>query len=496
MDFRTLTQAMLRPEAYGHPVGAVQRIETHISEVFLSGDFAYKLRKPIRLDFLDFSTAGARRADCENELRLNRRLAPGLYLDVVPIVADGPATVRVGGKGDVVELAVKMRRFEQCDVLLNMAANGRLDGAVIDALAVRVARFHHALPAADAVSGFGTPTLVRTTFEDCAESVVRLSGGSAVAIRTVDMMRTRAMALEGAFAARLRGGHVREGHGDLHLGNIVMIEGEPTPFDCLEFDPHLRWSDTIYDAGFLFMDLIAKGCGDLAWRFVSAYLEESGDYAALVLLPFYAALRALVRARVMLETAHQKTLSLKARTAADGYLALSFDLASGGAGRLLLMHGVSGSGKSTVAARLVEKEGAIRVRSDVERKRLREERMPPPGGWYADGEVHRVYRRMLAICRLGLSAGMTMIADATFLSRHHRKPFLELGQRLGVPVMIVHCDAEVDELRRRILARERQGYDASEAGLVVLEQQLRTLDVLDDNEVARSVSSEAFVTDG
>jgi aminoglycoside phosphotransferase family enzyme/predicted kinase len=481
---------MLQPAVYGDPAGGVQLIETHISQVFLAGDYAYKLRKPVRFDFVDFSTLSARKADCENELRLNRRLAPRLYLDVVPVVAGAePGSVRVGGAGDVIESAVRMRRFDQRDVLLSMVQENRLDAAVIESLAHELAGFHSAAPVATAALGYGTASRVAETLCDCAIALLRLSEGSELVRRVIARMHERGDVLGPVFTSRLRNGRVRECHGDLHLGNIVMIDGVPTPFDCLEFAPALRWSDTIHDAAFVFMDLLAHDRADLGWRFMNAYLERGGDYGGMVLLPFYAALRALVRARVMLERARQEGATTCPE--AEALLALAVELLERKPVRLYLMHGVSGSGKSTVAVRIAETQGAIRVRSDAERRRLRRRHKLPAGDRYAEHEVDRVYRRLRAVSRLGVRAGFTMIADATFLTRRRRKSFVELARRLGIPVTIVHCDAEPDALRQRIAKRDQEGRDPSEAGLEVLERQLREQEPFDADELAHVVSEKA-----
>ncbi|CAG9166050.1 hypothetical protein LMG23992_00675 [Cupriavidus laharis] len=298
MEDAVLTAALAQPDAYPHPVREVRIIETHISRVFLAGDYAYKVRKPVQFDFVDFSSAQARREDCETELRLNSRLAPELYLGVVPISAEATTgAVRVEGGGTPVEYAVKMRRFAQQDLFIEMIRTNRLHAAHIDALAPRIAAFHRNLPPADPGDGFGTPDRVGAVLTECLGGIERLDHGSGLASQVAQLARTRAALLAGAMQSRLRHGHVRECHGDLHLANIVLLDGQPTPFDCLEFDLGLRWIDTIGDLAFPFMDLLHHGRTDLAYRLLNVYLEQSGDYAGLALLPFYVAMRALVRAR-------------------------------------------------------------------------------------------------------------------------------------------------------------------------------------------------------
>ena len=371
-----LVNRMLEAAAYPHPAADLHMIETHLSWVVLAGKFAYKVRKPVKLDFVDFSSLAARQTDCEEECRLNRRLAPALYLGVVPISHD-PATgaIRVNGQGTPFEYAVCMRRFAQQDVLSAMARDRRLGPREIDTLADVIADFHAIAPVSGASADDGTPSGIWRTLEDCAAGVIALSAEPLIAMTAVSLLRQHAVRLEKTFASRQRTHHIRECHGDLHLGNIVLIGDQPTPFDCLEFSPSLRWIDTMYDTAFLFMDLLASGLRGLAYRLINRYLERCGDYGGLAILPFYASMRALVRARVLLERAHQldgtPDLAAVPRGEARQMLDLSRTLLCRNDACILLMHGLSGSGKSTRAARLAEAEGMIRVRSDVERQRNR-----------------------------------------------------------------------------------------------------------------------------
>ncbi len=471
-----LVSALLDPAAYPHAAGPVGLIETHLSWVFLAGAFAYKVRKPVRLDFVDFSTLASRRADCEEELRLNRRLAPELYLGVVAITrAEHANAVRVGGCGIPIEYAVRMRRFDQRNLLHAVVAEHRIAHQHIDALAGMLADFHRAVPSADLSTDYGTPQSIRATLDACGQAAAELLPEPGPALALTARLQACAGRLTRAFQSRRRRGHVRECHGDLHLGNVVLVGDTPMPFDCLEFSPALRWIDTINDVAFPFMDLLACARPDLAYRLLNRYLERSGDYAGLALLPFYAAMRALVRARVLLERAHQLDGTAADATAvrvqAQALLGLSLQLVRGESARLVIMHGLSGSGKSTTAAELAEAAGMVCVRSDVERRRTRCDTATLR---YAPSEIDRTYRRLRAICKLGLAAGLPMIADATFLAHRHRRWFRDLACRMRVPMTIVHCEADVPTLRGRILSRMREGSDASEAGLPVLEMQLRT----------------------
>jgi len=491
-DAEALVTSLLTAAAYPHRAGRPRLIETHLSRVFLAGEFAYKVRKPVALDFVDFSSLAARRADCEEEWRLNRPLAPGLYLGVVPLTRDADTgAIRVGGHGSTIDYAVRMRRFHQHDVLRAMALERRLEPQQIDPLADLIADFHSAAPIADASADYGTHARIHQTLEDCADAVLTLSTNSQRAHAAVSLLRQHAERLHHAFHSRKRTGHIRECHGDLHLGNIVLIGTRPTPFDCLEFSAALRWIDTMYDAAFLFMDLLALDLPDLAYRLINRYLERSADYGGLAVLPFYAAMRALVRARVLLERARQledaHEASAMHRDEAHRLLDLSVSLLTRDDGCLILMHGLSGSGKSTRAAQYAEAEEMIRVRSDAERQRRHG---ATPAERYTPHAIDCTYRRMAAICRIGARAGFPMIADATFLASHHRDQFFALAERLGVPVAIADCAAPLSVLQARITARARRGTDASEADLAALDRQIATQQPLSGDELVHVIPAE------
>ncbi|HET9405549.1 MAG TPA: AAA family ATPase, partial [Burkholderiales bacterium] len=368
--------ALTRPECYPHPVAKVRLIETHISWVMLTGPFAYKIKKPVNLGFADFSTLALRRHYCEEELRLNHRFAPDLYLDVVPIRGD-PRAPRIGGDGPLLDYAVRMREFSQDALAARALAAGTFGARELDTLAARVAEFHAAAPAAQAGGGLGHPASVLGSARQNFEQMLPLarSARDNRALRALQRWTDcEYAARQQAFASRQSGGFVRECHGDLHLGNIVMLDGRPVPFDCIEFNDELRWIDVMNETAFLAMDLEDRGRDDLAWRFLNRYLEATGDYEGIGVLRFYLAYRALVRAKVHLMRSRQPRVGRaeKARLARafHGYLRLAGRYAAPARGALVIAHGLSGSGKSTATQPLIEGLGAIRLRSDLERKRL------------------------------------------------------------------------------------------------------------------------------
>ncbi|MCC6852509.1 MAG: AAA family ATPase [Rubrivivax sp.] len=473
-----------RFESRGVPVSV---IETHISWVLLAGAFAYKIKKPVRFGFLDFGTLEARRRFCEEELRLNRRLAAWLYIGVVPVRAT-PGLPAFGGSGPVVEYALKMHRLPPHALASERLERGRLDGEQLAAFARRLARFHEEVPAAPPDTDWGTPETVRGDAERALAGLAPLAPPAEREACAVlgRWFEARVAALAPHLAARRAAGRVREGHGDLHLDNVLVARGEVTAFDCIEFDPALRWIDTMNDLGYLMMDLLAHGRRDLAYGVLDAYLEASGDFDGLHVLPLFLVYRAVVRALVhaLRSAAHVPGAGL---TAAD-YLRLAQRLAEPGTARLLVTHGLPGAGKTQVARQLLERAGAVRLRSDVERKRLAG--LPALADSRAAGDLYRAqasdatYARLELLAGDALRAGFPVIVDAAFLQRAQRERMRALAARLQVPFAILDCQAPLAVLHERVRRRQAAGGDASEADEAVLERLAALEQPLDEAERA------------
>jgi aminoglycoside phosphotransferase family enzyme/predicted kinase len=464
----------------------VDLIETHISCVLLAGERAYKLKKPVRLPFLDFSTPALRRHWCEEELRLNKRLAPDLYLGVEPVTGriDAP---RIGGSGAPIDHVVCMRRFAAGALLSERLAAGRLESDDLDRLAARIATFHRDAAVADTASRWGTPREVLQPVFDVLQRLAAATG-SPVPDALRRWAEAQDAALHAVWAARRAQGAVRECHGDLHLANAVRLDGEVTAFDCIEFDPALRWTDTMSDVGFLTMDLKAHSRTDLAYRFLDTCLQHAGDFDGLAVLRFYEVYRALVRALVGAIRVREG-----AAPQSPDYLQFALQLAQERtAPRLLITHGLSGSGKSTIAAALLQATGAVRMRSDVERKRLfglaaLERSDGRALDIYTPEATRRTFDRLAELARAALRAGWPVIVDAAFLRRGERQRFAALAAECDVPFAILHCHADASVLRERVSRRFAESADASEAGLAVLESQLQWNEPLDLDERARAI---------
>ena len=492
---------------------AVRLIETHISWVLLTAAFAYKLKKPVQLSFLDFSTLAARRHFCVEELRLNRRLAASVYLDVVD-VCDSPQGPRFGGAGQVLDVAVRMRRFPDGALWSEMLSEGRLAANHIDAMALRLADFHRDAAVAAPDSGFGSAQVQRRVTQgiidaiDAVRSIQRSQRTAAAhglaidwpALR--DWLAQQQRALAPRWAARLRAGRVRECHGDLHLSNVLQLDGVASAFDGIEFDAELRWIDVLDDIAFLAMDLIAHGQRPLAARFINAYLDASGDHDGLPALRFFMVRRALVRAQVMaLREPARHDNPAAGRSGTADYLATASALAAHNNARLAITHGLPGSGKSFTSQRLIEAVGAIRVRSDVERKRLfglsalQSSQGRVPGGIYTDDATRRTVARLHELARTALGAGWPVLVDAAFLRRAERRKFAALAASFALPFSIIDCKASLPLLRQRVeqrALRQASGVaDASEADVAVLERLIDADEPLDEAERALAIVVDA-----
>lgn len=480
---------LLDPAVYPHPVESVQILETHISWVILTGKWAYKLKKPVNFGFLDYSTLEKRRDFCREELRLNGRLAPQIYVDVVALTEAG-GRLRFEGSGPALEYAVKMRQFPQESLYDRQLSEGRLGHAQMDLLGRFVAQFHERAARVPREAHYGEPDHIQGPARDNFVTLLEIEPHRAQALAELRNW-TEAVypGLAPLMAARKTDGFVRELHGDLHLGNIAEMDGLPLPFDGIEFNPELRWIDTTNDLAFLVSDLRHRGRPDLGRRLLDAYLEESGDYAGLALWNYYLVYRWLVRAKVLALRKGQGHPEVE--TDIGTYLNECLRCLGGARPRLMITHGLSGSGKTFWSQKFLETEDVIRLRSDVIRKRLHG--LAPQAssgsalgdGIYSSAQGDRTYRTLAELAGQLLRQGFAVLVDATFLKRAQRDLFRDLAAQEKVPFELVHLEAPPEVLRQRLEARRREN-DASEAGLEVLDHQLRTQEPLQSDETART----------
>ena len=477
----SLVEALLRPDAFPHPATDIELMETHISWVILAGNYAYKIKKPVVLDFLDFGTLSKRRHYCEEELRLNRPWAPELYLDVVAITGSNAEPV-IGGEGEALEYAVRMLRFDQDLRLDRQLAAGLLTVGDMKELGQNIAARHAAAERPDTAD---RERLTKQAIHYFWENFDHL--GDIIDKEDFDFLHTwMASELdkhEATLLQRFDDGFVCDCHGDLHLGNLVRLPSGITTFDCIEFNSDLRYTDVFADVGFLTMDLTEKGHSDLAAHFLNRYLERSGDYDGAVLLDLYFVYRCLVRAKVAAircrERDSEAERSADTRDAQE-YSAMARRQATSGRPVLVVMCGLSGSGKTWLSERLMAALPAIRVRSDIERKRLfgiDETAGSGSGigtGIYSPEASAETYGRLFTLADGLLKARHHVILDAAFLRKQQRESARDVATAAGCEAVLVYAEAPLGVLRSRIEKRATRKDEASEADLAVLEHQLGT----------------------
>ena len=492
---QTLAKALANPVNWPGAARDLRLIQTHISSVVLVDGDAYKLKKPLDLGFLDYSSLEKRRRNCDEELRLNRRLAPDIYLDVVAITGT-PERPVIGGEGEPIEWAVHMRRFDPTAVLAECPQ--RLTPALIDTLAGRIATFHQA--SAVAPAEFGSLDEVAGPMRDNILQIRARRGAERAQLeRLGGWIEQRLADCTELVEQRRTNGLVRECHGDLHLNNIVLIDDAPVIFDGIEFNPSLRYIDVFADLAFLTMDLARLGRDDLARRLLDRYLQLTGDYDGLPLLRLYEVYRAMVRAKVAAIHAGERNLSADEREQIVAelrrYLRVATKLSKPVPRGLVITHGVSGSGKTFVTDQLLEALPAVRVRSDVERKRLAgltadaASDSAVDAGLYSAGMTERTYARLAELAERIIGAGFIAVVDATFLEASRRQAFVALAERLALPMAILDCDAPVALLEQRVRQRHAKGDDASEADLAVLARQLQRREPLSAAERAVALTA-------
>ena len=497
----SLITSLMQPDAYDPPVEKCELIETHISWVILAGAYAYKIKKSLNLGFLDFSTLEKRRFYCGEELRLNKRLAPMVYLSVVPITGtlEHPRlNPQLAGEGQAIEYAVKMRAFPQQAQLDRVLALGTLKSQQIDILSRHIANFHNRIDVAGGDTIYGNPPSVLQPIEENFKQI-REHVTDTKALNMLSELerfsRENFQALQSLFTQRKSAGFVRECHGDLHLRNIAWMDDGPVVFDCIEFNPGLRWIDVMSDVAFLVMDLQDRQQPALAQRFMNHYLEHTGDYAGMRVLRFYQMYRALVRAKIDAIRGDQAGISQKEQLEAEkdffGYLNLGLTYVRPLKPQLIITRGRSASGKSTVSGALLEQLGAVRIRSDVERKRLFGLKAEDDGqsavgqGIYSANATARTYRKLEELAAELLDAGYPVIVDAVFLHYEERENLRKLAEARQIAFVILHCTANLEILRQRIVQRQR---DVSDADLKVLEMQCSEWQPLHKHERINAVT--------
>ena len=490
----SLIKALQNPALYDHSIDKFEVIETHISWVLLTGEYVYKIKKPVNYGFLDFSTLEKRHFFCEEELRLNRRLAPQLYLDVVSIHGS-EAHPQLNGQGAVIEYAVKMRQFPQSVQLDRLLAKDGLDNSVMDNLARKVAQFHLSITSVDKESSYGDVEHIQQPMLENFTHI-RASIDDQTITPLLDKLeqwtQQQLQKLSPIIQLRKAQGYVRECHGDMHLRNIALWQDDIVIFDCIEFNENFYWIDVMSEIAFLVMDLEDRQQDSLAQRFLNTYLEITGDYEGLPLFLCYKVYRAMVRVKVDALRIIQEQTGTKEYEQTfrefQQYLKLAERYIKPTTPTLLITFGLSGSGKSFGARLLAEKFPAIQVRSDVERKRLY--RVAANGKvsqatqqkLYTPEATQKTYHRLVAIAQCLLNAGYSVIIDAANLKLQQRQQFIELARSMRIRYFILAFQAEEAILKQRVEQRAQQGDDISDATVEILQHQLESYELLSEEE--------------
>jgi uncharacterized protein len=466
---------LLRPEAFPHPARDPRVVETHISWIVLAGDYAYKLRKPVNFGFLDFSTLEQRQADCQAEVQLNRRLCPDLYLGVVDVVARA-GHLHIGGAGTPVEPAVAMRRLPESGMLPALLERGSVDERLMERIARQLADFHAQAATGPDVDQFGHDDVIRANWNENFAQATTLDFARREAIRTfADRFLDAHPAL---LERRVRGGRIRDGHGDLHAGSVCATRRRLYLFDCIEFNPRFRCADVAADVAFLAMDLDHLGRADLSTAFVDAYIRASGDQELMPLLEFYKCYRAFVRGKVLgfrlaepgLDRAELDSLAREA----SAYFDLAHAYATRSAPPLLLVvMGLPATGKTTLARALAGRFGLVHLSSDIARKHLAGLRPTVhrfeeyERGMYSRSMTRRTYAVLMRKAARWLRRGQSVALDATFGQPGERAAMRQLARRTGARLLVVECCADDTVIRERLQARSRDSRQTSDARLEI-----------------------------
>lgn len=485
---------MLSPLAYPHPVGGVELIQTHISYVLLAGDFAYKIKKPLNLGFLDYSTLEKRRRFCEEEVRLNRRLCGDTYLGIIPVTHDPVRGYRFGGEGEPVEWAVQMRRLPADRAMPALLARGEIDFEMTRAIAHRLAEFHLSAETNDYIASFGSVDAVmvnwRENFEQTASyigrTITREQWERVKAYVESFVERERPL-----FERRVAEGRSRDCHGDLRAEAIVFRDDDVCIYDCIEFNDRIRYGDVASDVAFLAMDLDFRGRPDLADDLLGLYLNVTQDSTLPLVLNFYRCYRAFVRGKVDGFQIDQPEVGARQRAAAGRRAQRYFRLAEAYASQrtprvLTVVAGLSGVGKSFVAYALASRLGALVISSDVTRKRLAgvsptEAHLEPWGqGIYGPELTERTYGAMLDEADALLAQGRTVVLDATFLRRSHRDAARDLARRRRARFLALDVRCGEEEVRRRLSERIGGRWVVSDGRWEIYQRQKEAFEPLDD----------------
>jgi uncharacterized protein len=487
-NFSILIEQMLQPGFYPHPVTEpIQLIQTHVSYVLLTGDYAYKLKKPVNFGFLDFSTLEKRQHFCHEELRLNQRGAGELYLEVVPFTLEGEK-YHLGGTGEAIEYAVKMRQFPQETLFSELFASGKLEANHLEELGRVVAKYHAEAVTNDYIRSFGEISQVRLAIDENYQQAAKYIGGPQTKAQfqeTKQYTDNFFVQHPELFKSRIDNNYICECHGDLHLRNIAIWHDKIMLFDCIEFNEPFRFVDVMYDVAFTVMDIEAKGRKDLGNAFLNTYVEQTGDWEGLQVLPLYLSRQAYVRAKVssfLLDDPHiPAAVKEESAKTASAYYHQAWEYTKPQQGQVILMSGLSGTGKSTTAKHLARKINAVHLRSDAVRKHLAGIPLLEKGGneIYTPEMTQKTYSRLLALGITLANQGWSVILDAKYDRQDLRAVAISQATEHKLPLHILNCTAPLEVLKERLLNRTG---DIADATADLLASQIKQSEPFTDQE--------------
>ncbi len=490
MELSNLIKQLENPNSYTHTVQTpIKLIQTHISAIFLTGDYAYKIKKPVNFGFLDYSTLGKRQHFLNQELTMNKAIAPDIYLEVLPITIHN-YQVKIGGKGEIIDYVLKMNQFPQDSLFINLFLAGKLEKYHLEELGKIVAKFHKNTTTNDYIRSFGDIEVIKKSIDENYEITDKYIGIIQTQQKyqeTKNFTDSYLKLKQNYFRQRQKDNKIRECHGDLHLKNICLWNNKIQLFDRIEFNEEFRYVDVMCDVAFTFMDLDVRNRQDLSNIFLNTYLEHTGDWQGLQVLPVYLSRQAYVRAKVNSMILDDPNISeenhQKAQQEAKNYYHLAWKYTQQNQGKIIMMSGLSGAGKTTVAKYLAEKINGILIRSDAVRKHLGNVSLDQTGNseLYSQEMNQKTYETLIKLGEIVAKEGFNVILDAKFDRYQWRKPVIEIAKKDNIFLTILSCYAPVETLSDRL--SKRKG-DISDATSDLLQEQQNNAQDFNEEEMS------------
>ena len=486
-----------KPEAYPHPVKQIKLIQTHISWVFLTGEFVYKIKKPVDFGFLDFTTLEKRHFFCKEEIKLNRRFSPEIYLSVVPIVKRNNAFF-IDGEGKIVDYAVKMKQLPQTACVTHLLEKDKITPTIMQAIAKKMADFYLKAETNREIATYGLPEKIEINIKENFDQTASYTSRT-IPEKIYNALKEYSFSFlekeKDRFLKRITAGQIKDGHGDFHCANIYWHQGKAYILDCIEFNKRFRYADVAADVAFLLMDLDFRQASFWGNNFLNTFLAQTNDFSLLGVLTFYKIYRAYVRGKIKSFETDMQGISTAQKEAATRQARVYFELAYSYLSqpcspRILAVTGLLGSGKTTLALALAARLGAIVIRSDAVRKHLVGAKpdthlyAPFGKGVYTKEMTERVYESLISLAEEILGYGFPVILDASFNKEIYREKVRALSQKMGCPYLFLYCQCEEEIIKNRLQQRQKKGEDISDAYLGLFETFKKSFEPLrDENKI-------------